>query len=269
MNNIWSQQMKWVHKSIVISILAATLIPVVACSVPASTTMPSSATPYSSLTPSTSPAFSPTLSVVPTVSPVKPTPTSSASPTIVSSPTPILSPAPNPATDKNFYIDRTISGYTETPRADGSIERTSVFKDIFLDLNILGYYTNKDAVFVPRIPTITNHDDWFIRIKIPGFLLKPWLMNWDYTVNKSNPTATLSATVYTQELFNANYYNHPDLLLGYDLKGDRVSSSSGINCKYFQTPGDYVILLRTNDASAISDFWIKLGTEGSITTPTP
>lgn len=276
--------MKWIQKSTVILFLAIILILVISCAGTTPTQQPSTSSSIISTTPpaqttSSSPTSSTITSPTPSTSPIATSPTPSTSP-IATSPTastspvatsPTVSPSPtyNPATDERFYIDKTISGYNQTPRPDGTFEKTPIYQDIYLDLNVLGYYTEKDAIFVPRIPTLTDHDDWFIRFQVPTYLLKPWLMNWGYTVNNSNSSATLSATVYTQEIFEANYYHHPDSLLSYDLKGDKEPSSSGINCKYFQSPGSYVILLRTNDASTISDFWIKLGTEGSIITPTP
>ena len=266
--------MRWIKKSIIVLLSAIAMILLISCNTLVSTpgnslgsvTPTVTGIPASSTTQAATPTYSPTPSSQPSPSPSRPSSTPSASPS------PSASPTPNPAEDKTFYIDRIISGYSQTPRPDGSFEKTPIYQDIYLDLNILGYYTKKDAIFVPRIPTFTDHDDWFIILKIPSYLLKPWIMNWGYTINKSSPTsssATLSATVYTQELFYANYYLHPDQLLGYDLKGDREPSSSGILCKYFQTPGNYVILLRTNAADAIGDFWFKIGTEGNIITSTP
>ncbi len=256
--------MKWIKISTLISILAIMLISIISCSSPASNGTTSS-TPSISITPTPSPSSTPTPSPSPTPTPtpslVIPTPTY----TIVPSPSP--SPTPDPAKDKKFFIDRIISGYNKIPRPDGSFEQTPIYQDVFLDLNILGYYTKKEAIFVPRIPTLTDHDDWFIRVTLPGYLTKPWITNWGYTINKSIPNAdkaTLSTTIYTKEMFDTNYYRHPDMLTSYDLKGDRGPSGSGIYGKYIATPGSYVILLRTNNADAIADFWVKLGTEGNI-----
>ena len=258
-------------KSVLILLCAILLIGVVSCTTALTPTLsptPSTTGPPFSpeQTESPSPRLSPPTSTVPT--PSSPNPTPSLSPTR----TTIVSPTPDPAQDKNFYLDKIITGYNRVLKSDGTFEEIPVYQDMYFDLNILGYYTKKDAIFVPRIPTFTEHDDWFIRFRIPSYLLKPWVMNWGYAINKSSPaggSVAFSATVYYQDMFNANYYLHPDKILSYDLKGDRVPSSSGIYCKSFQTPGDYVILLRTNAADAIDDFWIKLGTEGSVVTPTP
>ncbi len=264
--------MKHAKKSVVILFLVISLILLVSCNAPIATQSP---TPSASITPTSSPTqtLSPTPSLSPTTnSPTPPAQTPTPTPSLSPTQTPSVSPTPNPAEDKNFYIDKILSGYKQTLKPDGTFEQTPVYSDLYFEMNILGYYTKKDAVFVPRIPTFTDHDDWFIRIKIPSFLLKPWLMNWSYTLNNSSPSAasaTLDMTVYAEENFNANYYLHPDKLLEYDLKGDRAISSNGIRCKYFLNPGNYVILLRTNAADAIDDFWIKLGTEASTATPTP
>lgn len=258
--------MKCIKRSAVILVMAFFVIVMVSCTTPTPAPTPSP-TPSTIITSPSAPAE--TDSPTPRLSPIS---SSVPSPSLTPTQTPVVSPTPNPAEDKNFYLDRIITGYNRTLKSDGTYEEMPAYQDMYFDLNILGYYTKKDAVLVPRIPTFTDHDDWFIRFKIPSFLLKPWIMNWGYSINKSSPAAgsvSLSTSVYTQEMFNANYYLHPDKLLGYDLKGDREPSSSGIYCKSFLTPGDYVILLRTNAADAIGDFWIKLGTEGSIVTPTP
>jgi hypothetical protein len=257
--------MKCIKRSAVMLLMTLLVILVASCTTPTTAPAPSP-TPSTVTSPSTPTATdSPTPRLSPTASPVP-------SPSLTPTQTPIVSPTPNPAEDKNYYLDKIITGYNRTLKSDGTYEETPIYQDMYFDLNILGYYTKKDAVLVPRIPTFTDHDDWFIRFKIPSFLLKPWIMNWGYSINKFSPAAgsvTLSTSVYTQEMFNTNYYLRPDKLLAFDLKGDREPSSSGIYCKSFQTPGDYVILLRTNAADAIDDFWIKLGTEGSIVTPTP
>ncbi len=279
--------MRWFKKLVLISILALILIPVISCNgVTPATTTPSSNNPQP-------PPLSPTSSNTPSSSgsqPALPSPTPSNSsplatqttpptpslviptPTNVLIPTPNPSPTSDPSKDKSFFIDRVVSGYNKIPKPDGSFDQVPIYQDVYLNLNILGYYTKKDAYFVPRIPTLTDHDDWFIRLKLPGYLTKSWMVNWGYTINKSSPSAdkaTLSATIYTQEVFDANYYHHPDLLLSYDLRGDRGPSSNGIHGKFVQNPGSFVILFRTDDANAIADFWVKLGTEGNIITPTP
>jgi hypothetical protein len=268
--------MRSFKRLILISILAFILIPLISCggSSPAATSPAASINPQPAL-PSPTPS-----SPAPVITQTTPKPLATITPEppiTVPTPTTVVipitpSPSPDPSQDKSFFIDRVVSGYNKIPKPDGSFNQVPIFQDVYLNLNILGYYTKKDAYFVPRIPTVSDHDDWFIRLKLPGYLTKSWVVNWSYTVNKSSPAAekaNISATLYTQEIFDANYYLHPGLLLNYDLRGDRGPSSNGIYGKYISNPGSFVLLLRTNDASAISDFGVKLGTEGNIATPAP
>jgi hypothetical protein len=255
--------MKMFKNTILIIFFVLLLIAALSCSQPAQT--------ITSTVTSTA-----TITSTPDTITIKPTPTSTPSPTPI---TTTVQPTPsqnNQADNKTFFTTTIISGYTTTYSTDGTSKQTPVYQDLYFDMNLLGYYTSKDAIFVPRIQTITNQDDWFIRSQIQGSFLKSWTFNWGYTLNPSIKTTepvTVTFTIYDKEIFEKNYYLSPANLLFHDLKGDINPSTSGIQCKrlIYQEhtvifPNDYVFLIRTNNAAAVSDFWIKVGTESNITT---
>ena len=258
--------MKYIKNKILMLFVAILLAGSISCS---QTVVPSST---ESLKPSTititttkTEYITQTLTVLPTSVPTTTT-TTSIEPTIT--------PTQTPTYNNTFYTAKIISGYDKTYRPDGTIQQTPIYKDLFFDLNIIGYYTSKDAIYVPRIPTFTTHDDWFIRPQFSGSFLKSWIFNWGYTVDtsiKSSDPVELTFTIYNKEIFDNDYYLKPADLIFHDLKGDVEPSTSGILSKrlvYEDThiiyPKEYVFLIRTNNAAAISDWWIKVGTESPI-----
>jgi hypothetical protein len=265
--------MKWILKTILIFSIIL-LMTAISCSQPT--------IPTSSETLKTTTTLTTSTIITTTINSQTPTPTLSPTPTLTSSPTftttsiqPTPTPTQNPANNKTFYTAKVISGYETTYLTNGKTQETPVYQDLYFDLNLIGYYTSKDAIFVPRIPTITDHDDWFIRPQYSGSFLKSWIFNWGYTVDsfvKTEEPVTLSFYVIPRDIFENKYYLNPGGLLFNDLKGDIEPSATGIKCKrliYSDVtpifPKENVFLIRTNNAAAISDFWIKVGTESKIT----
>lgn len=157
-----------------------------------------------------------------------------------------------------FFVSRDIVGYKDAGvRPDGTVIKEPVYKDYFTDLNQVLYLTAKDATFVPRIPTVTDFDDWFIRTRIPD---SPWVLNWGVT-SKSGSTGTLTFTLYKKDDFNTNYYHRPDDLYKYDLGEDRGVSDTGVHGRYGRTLGDYVLLFRTNNVSETGNWWVRIGVQ--------
>jgi hypothetical protein len=199
------------------------------------------------------------------------------SPTVTSvapSPSPTQLPIENPADNKTFFTGNVITGYIDSYLMDGTLKQTPIYKELYFDLNLVGYYTLKDAIFVPRIPTFTTHDDWFIRPQFSGNFLKSWIFNWGYSIDKSKSTnepVSVSLSIYYKDVFEKNYYLNPGDLIFHDLKGETSTSSAGIQSRwlvngnsYVVEPSEYVFLIRTNNATVVSDWWIKIGTESKI-----
>lgn len=262
--------MKWIMKTILVLFSIILLMTAISCSqptVPASSETPKTTTTLTTSVTTYMPSQAPTNTSTPILSPSPTFTTTSIQPT--------QTPTQNPANNTTFYTAKVISGYETTYLTNGKTQETPVYQDLYFDLNLIGYYTSKDAIFVPRIPTITDHDDWFIRPQYSGSFLKSWIFNWGYTVDSSVKTeepVTLSFYIYPRDVFENKYYLNPGGLLFNDLKGDIESSANGIKCKRLVYsditpifPKENVFLIRTNNAAAISDFWIKVGTESKIT----
>jgi hypothetical protein len=157
--------------------------------------------------------------------------------------------------DAKFYTSREITSYiTSTPNISGERTVTAVYSDVYVSLQEIARFTKADAVYVPRIPTLTTPDDWFVRFNIPTSNLKPWLINWSYAVAPGDTSTTLS-------FFESYYYQHPSELPGADLKsGDKGVSETGIRARLMQQLfGDFVILMKTNDASKILGWMVRIG----------
>jgi len=247
-------------------VLVAAGISCAQTSVPSSTSQPLETTSTTTQPP-----------LITTVNPVTVTITQTPSPTVITatpSPSPTQLPVENPVDNKAFFTGRVITGYVDSYLMDGTLKQTPIYKELYFDLNLVGYYTQKDAIFVPRIPTFTTHDDWFIRPQYAGNFLKSWIFNWGYSIDKSKSTSepvNVSLTVYHKDVFEKNYYLNPEDLILHDLKGETITSSTGIQCNWLENgnsfvvePSEYAFLIRTNNAAAVSDWWIKIGTESKI-----
>jgi hypothetical protein len=145
-------------------------------------------------------------------------------------------------------------------KIDGNYDETPIYQDSFLNLTELARFSPSDAIYVPRIPSVSDHDDWFIRVTIPTSSLKPWEVNWAYTVKPGDNTTTVSLAIYAQDQFDAFYYNKPaDLSLADIKSGDKGVSADGIHARLMQSPGNYVIVIRTNNAAGVTGWWIRIG----------
>jgi hypothetical protein len=269
-NNIYGEnKMKTFKNGLLIffsGVLVATGISCAQAVVPSSTSDPSVTTSTT-----TQPAL--ITSTIPNTITITQIPSPTAT-SVAPLPSPTQLPIENPADNKTFFTGRVITGYVDSYSMDGTLKQTPIYKELYFDLNLVGYYTPKDAIFVPRISTFTTYDDWFIRPQFSGNFLKSWIFNWGYSIDKSKSTnepASVSLTIYYKDVFEKNYYLNPGDLLFHDLKGETSTSSAGIQCRwlvngnsYVVEPSEYAFLIRTNNSAAVSDWWIKIGTESKI-----
>jgi hypothetical protein len=215
-----------------------------------------------------SPPLAPTAQPVSTVPPATVTVTVTAPavmPTPASSPsnTPTAGQVPGikaPAADAKFFIQKEVTGFNKTLRIDGNYDQTPIYQDSFLSIPELYRYGPADAVYVPRIPTVTDHDDWFIRMTIPTAITKPWEVNWASAVKPGDTTTTVSFAIYTQDNFDAYYYSQPSSLATANLLNDNNGvSADGVHGLLLQDPGKYVILVRTNNTAGVAGWWMRIG----------
>jgi hypothetical protein len=255
------KKMKWYQKRyfLLITILVLLSVLIASCSTQSTTQTVTSVSTQTVTTTSVSTVKETTTATV-TSAPSTVTVTSSPSAT-TPSPTPAVFGSNTPK-DAKFYTSREITSYiTSTPNISGERTVTPVYSDVYVSLQEILRFTQADAVYVPRIPTLTTQDDWFVRFNIPTANLKPWLINWTYAVAQGDTSTTLSFYLFTKAEFEASYYKHPTELLIADLKsGDKGVSETGIRARLMQQQiGDFVILMRTNDASKILGWMVRIG----------
>lgn len=199
----------------------------------------------------------------PAPAPVTVTVTPSPSPTITSQPT--ISPEVYPVdmfNNPSFLVGQDVVGYNKTPLSDGTIKQTPIYKDVYINMDNWGFLTKKDAIFVPRIPTISDRDDWFVRFNITATKL-PFTINWGYKIKPNKPETTLSYGLWKEEYFKNTYYSAPRLLEGRSLGNDTYVSAEGIHLQFVGQEGSFVVLLRTNNPDDVLGWWIKYGGESS------
>jgi hypothetical protein len=179
-----------------------------------------------------------------------------------------LSPTPtifgsNILKDAKFFSSKEISSYitaTPTPKT-GNPSVTPVYTDVFVTLPEIARFTKEDATFVPRIPSVTTYDDWFVRFSIPTVNAKPWLINWKYALAPGDISTTLTFYLFRKSDFDANYYKHPVELVNADLKAvDWGVSENGFYTRQLQNMlGDFVFVFRTNDPGKVQGWLVRIG----------
>jgi hypothetical protein len=253
--------MNKIKSLILISALAMLLASAAACAgTTATTTITTTAT--ATITVTATPAASQVSAVVPANPPtVTVTLPPSTAPAQSSAPTASpVSSIPVPAADSKFFIQKEISGYNRTMKIDGTYDQTPIYQDSYLSIPELYRYSPADAVYVPRIPTVTDHEDWFIRMSIPSSSAKPWEVNWAWVLKPGNSTTTVSFTIYTQDDFEAYYYNQPGMLAAANLLTDTKGvSADGVHADLLQNIGKFVILVRTNNSAGVAGWWMRIG----------
>ncbi len=254
---------------VVISLITLLAVLVTSCSAnPATVTVTSTITSTSVISPTS------------TIPPSKAPPETGTLVTVTVTPPPVtvtVTPAPPTSTSAaitgtdmlktaEFFTGRKITSYIKgTPRLDGTYDETPVYSDVYFPLKEIARFGPTDATFVPRIPSITKHDDWFTRFSVPTSMMKPWMINYGYTLKPGDTTTTLDFALYTQADFNAYYYEHPEDLAAGDMdSGDRGTSLDGkIHARLMQDKwGDFVIFWRTNNPANVTSWWVRIGVEG-------
>jgi hypothetical protein len=211
-------------------------------------------------------------STVTVISTVTVTPTGMVNPTnattifVTSSPTASVTNPGGSATvsqiEKNnnpkFFIGKDITYYNKERQQDGTIKTVPVFEDNMTDQQLGGFFSNKDATFVPRIPSITVIDEWFFRFDCSRFRT-PWFINWGYNTKNAKSTATFTFDLYKKDDFDANYYKNPNSLKSTAIGLDKGVSDNGVHALAVNAGGSFVCVLRTSSSDEIQDWWAKFG----------
>ncbi len=246
--------------TIIALILPAALSLMSCTSTSAGSTNPSQSVSTVTVTTTSTAVSTATVTVTPTIKNTSP---------ISITPSPTLPPVTTtPATSQidsnnnaHFYLRKDISGYTRKLEPDGTYSQTPIYEDIYVDWRLGGFFTIKDAIFVPRIPTMTDHDDWFFRFDNTNQFKSPWVINWGYVLKSNNPNTSVALYVFKKDYFDAYYYKNPSNLIPGSLGMDRGISSSGIRSLAMTDYGSYTGLIRTDNPDNILGWWVKFGGE--------
>ena len=160
----------------------------------------------------------------------------------------------------HFLIGREISSYNKVLQPDGSYIQTPIYRFVYYDFDLLSFTTNQGAIFVPRIPTFTDYDDWFVKFSTLSFLYPtPLKVNWAFITKSGTVSANTSMRFYTQSYFEANYYKSPGNLALNNLAGDLTVSDDGVHFSEISLYENFVALIRTDNPANILGWWIKIG----------
>jgi hypothetical protein len=178
----------------------------------------------------------------------------------MTNPTPAVTPTQtnNPNNNAHFFVGRDISGYTKIVNPDGSITQSPVYKDLFLDLDLVGFFTDKDATFIPRVPGITDHDDWIVKITMPTIRL-PFTLNWSYTMKDNKSKTSLKFSLWRFDDFKTYYNNNPIQLNTIGVAADKDISSEGVHYQQIREQTTYAALIRVSNPEDNAGWWIKVG----------
>jgi hypothetical protein len=247
-----------------------------ACTLPASSTATTTQTVTQTVTATTTTTAA-TTSGSPPVTTTKPGTTTPAgsvpTATVTTTITVTLAPAPSPTqtgTDisatlqKNnnghFLIGREIASYNRVLQSDGTYIETPVYRFVYYDYDLLSFTTNAGAIFVPRIPTFTDYDDWFVRFSTKSFLYPtPFKVNWAFITKSGNVSPKTSLRFYQGSYFDANYYKNPQNLALNNLGPDLAVDTNGVHFAELTLYDDLAALVRTDNPSDILGWWIKIG----------
>ena len=237
---------------ILISSILLTSLVLAACNTATSQSLPpvtitvtasSTATATATATATVSVPVTPSVSALPTTTPVA-APTTSAA-------------LPDVNKNQQFFIGKDINKFVTPTVLSGLPNPTPVYQDTYLDLDLGGYFTNRDAFFSPRIPGITDFDNWFYAFDLPVYRL-PWVLNWSYTTKSGSPDPGFSLSIYKKEEFNNLYNKSVGTITISKLGVDRGVSEKGVHCLTFNEVGSFVVLVRGNNTD-ISSWWVKYG----------
>jgi hypothetical protein len=237
-----------------IILLPILTLSLVACSLPGTNT----SQPSPTITATNTVTNTVTATITATLTPGAVPPSSTTPPAASQEPGTPVTPQLDIYRNADFFITQDIIGYTKTPLPDGTLIQSPISKDVFIKLDLGGFFTAREAVFVPEIPTITDYVDWFFSFDLPIYK-PPWTLNWGY-IAKSNTTDTdLSLFLFKKDVFKSNYASNQASLLGLKLNTNRITSEKGINSSLIRETGNFTVLLRANNTEDIAGWWVKIG----------
>lgn len=234
---------------LIIAVTAAT-----ACIQTVAPTQPSSSVPTVTVTAAPASNSTVTVTATSTVTPPQSSPSISATPTV--SPTKTSGPDFSNYNNSSFFLSTYVAATATTVTKNGIITSSPVYNDVFVDLDLGGFFTNKDAISLTKIPNITTRDDWIYIFNFPAFNL-PFVLNTGYQLN--NPDAKLEFFLLNKSYFNDNYEKNPFGIYAGNLARNAVVSTQGIMSYKINDTGNLVAVFRTTNAGDISGWWVKYG----------
>jgi len=235
-------------------VLLIALAATTACIQTAAPTQPSAAAPTVTVTAAPASNSTVTVTATSTVTPPQSSPSTSATPTV--SPTKTSGPDFSSYNNSSFFLSTYVAATATTVTKNGIITSAPVYNDIFVDLDLGGFFTNKDAILLTKIPNITTRDDWIYMFNFPAFNL-PFVLNMGYQLN--NPDAKLDIFLLNKSYFSDNYEKTPFGIYAGNLAKNPVISTQGINSFKINDTGNLVAVFRTTNAGDVSGWWVKYG----------
>jgi hypothetical protein len=242
---------------ILVSILLVSAV--TACSqtiipAPSTTATPNQTIPTVTVTSTKTSTATATSTVTATVTATPSNPSSTSTPAVSPNKTADFESFNNPS----FFVNRFASTPTTTVNKDGTISQVPTFTDVFVDLDLGGFFTNREALFIPKIPGITTRDDWVYRFNFPAYSL-PFTINMGYKLKTDNPEIKLEFYLFGKDYFNSNYEKSPLAIYGGSLVKPGLVSSQNVYTYKINDSGDFVAVFRTANASDIAGWWVKYG----------
>jgi hypothetical protein len=157
----------------------------------------------------------------------------------------------------HFFVGTDIS-YVTPSVLSGAVKPSPIYKYNYLDLDLGGYFTNRDAYFSSHIPQISDFDDWFYTFDLPVYKM-PWIINWNYATKSNNPDNSFSFEVYKKDVFISWYNKSPGALNISKLGTDRGISDSGVHSLAINDSGSFLVRVRTSNTADIASWWVKYG----------
>jgi hypothetical protein len=247
--------MRKILQILVLSVLFCLLMTVIpACTTTVTSTQ---SVPASSSQPPVTVTMISTTAVTKTVTASPSTPSTTSSPTVAPT-TPVKAPEYASNNNSHFFMYTYLNTNTPIRNPDGTISDIPVKTDFYSDLDLGGFFTDQDAIQIRQVPSVTSRDDYVYMFSFPAYDL-PFTINLGYKTISDNPETTLECFVLNKGNFKSTYEKSPFEIYRYNLAKDGIRSTQGIYCYKISSAGDLVAVIRTNNASNISYWWMKYG----------
>lgn len=163
-------------------------------------------------------------------------------------------PSPLPATDSDTDNKSDVSQIMAKNNPHFLVGR-----DTFLDMDLLGFYTQNDATFLPKIPTIKDIDEWILNFNFQ--LVKyPIIVNWGYITKSGKPDTTFAFKIWRSDLFKTLYSTNQTLLINSKSPiTDLYVSPDGIHVQNIKEEHVFSAHIYTQNSDDILGWWMKLG----------